>query len=525
MLSKLSRSSVNQLEIELMDAGKKLLHLSSSSIADINNVLAILKQNLSKVEQSPSVSMKDALSPTTEALIAKELMRHPDMDVNISVACCFCDILRIYAPDPPYNDEQLMDIFEMVVIVFEKFSASGGCYTEMAEVLKIFSDYKLFVLMLELDSDAHGLIVRLFKQFLTVADSNSSAIVFKMEEIMTMIIEESDELGLELVGLLVTFLKNNNPIASPVCWQLGEKVLMNFGARFKPHLPNMGHDMSIALYDYSRMVASICKTASENDTMEDKETTQYTTEQSRNVKTHKIKIECLETASRCQHEEKTDSFYNPQKIVTWVVKGKRKRNKNPLKKEVSFPKSGIVSVQGYKVKQSIAQILETVFKKHGDIAAKCIFKTTSVRSSILEVVCEVVRRIQTNNVTEKMEEIECQVLVAEAANVDVSWLRAHFEAILLMEMKANTILVKRAAQMDLRESCAELLAAQERFKEARRCARVLHLVEKNLNDNILESKAKLDVAGLQPNEKLAKVDRPARKIKRPARCRKKNVVL
>ncbi|MFS7909857.1 hypothetical protein Hanom_Chr02g00099511 [Helianthus anomalus] len=59
-------------------------------------------------------------------------------------------------------------------------------------------------------------------------------------------------------------------------------------------------------------------------------------------------------------------------------------------------------------------------------------------------------------------------------------------------MKSNTVLVKQAAQMDMRERCAELMSAQERFKDAERCVRVLHLVEKNLNDDILESKSKLD---------------------------------
>ncbi|KAK9066049.1 hypothetical protein SSX86_015451 [Deinandra increscens subsp. villosa] len=335
MLSNSSRSSFNQLEIELIDAGNKLLHLPSST-ADIHNALAKMKRILSKVEQDPSESTKSALQPITKALIAKELVRHPDIDVNISVACCFCEILRISAPNHPYDVEKLKDFFEMVVITFEKLSsASGGCYKKMAKVLKLFSNYRLPVLMWDLDLDAHGLIVRLFMQFLTAADSNSSQTVFKMEEIMTMIIDESEELKLELVSLLVKFLKNNDRIASPVSWQLGEKVLMNFGARYKPNFPDMGRDMSIALYDYSRLVASICNSASKNDIMKDKGTTPYTTEVDtvRNAKTRKMKIECLETADHCQHEEKTDSCYDPPKCAT-EVNGKRKRNGSPLAKQI-----------------------------------------------------------------------------------------------------------------------------------------------------------------------------------------------
>ncbi|XP_021989239.1 MATH domain and coiled-coil domain-containing protein At3g58260-like [Helianthus annuus] len=171
--------------------------------------------------------------------------------------------------------------------------------------------------------------------------------------------------------------------------------------------------------------------------------------------------------------------------------------------EKSTYQSDIVCVQGYKVKRSNATILEAIFKKHGDIASTCVFKTSSTRTHFLEVVCEVVKRIKTNNMTEMVEDIECQVSDAEAANINVSWIRAHFEAFnkrketskkysLLLEMKSKISLAKRAAQMDLRERCAELTGAQQRFEKAERCVKVMHLVKNNLNDNILESKAKLD---------------------------------
>ncbi|GJT96792.1 phospholipase-like protein [Tanacetum coccineum] len=83
-------------------------------------------------------------------------------------------------------------------------------------------------------------------------------------------------------------------------------------------------------------------------------------------------------------------------------------------------------VQGYKVKQSVAAILKAIFKKYGDIASECVFKTVSMRESILEMVCEVFKQIQTNDITtiiSKMGEIECNVSDAEAANINVSWLR------------------------------------------------------------------------------------------------------
>ena len=183
-----------------------------------------------------------------------------------------------------------------------------------------------------------------------------------------------------------------------------------------------------------------------------------------------------------------------------------------LPNNVSSPQTDIICVEGYKVKNINAPILEAIFKKHGDIAAECVFKTPCVRESFLEVICEVVKRIETNDVRtiiSKLEEIDCQVSEAKAANVNVSWLQPHLEAIqkkhkaekkssLLMEMKVNTILVKRAAQTDLIERSLELAAAQKRFENAERCVNVLDLLENKLNDNILESNTEKDSWVKQP---------------------------
>nr|XP_043636785.1 uncharacterized protein LOC122607801 [Erigeron canadensis] len=198
-----------------------------------------------------------------------------------------------------------------------------------------------------------------------------------------------------------------------------------------------------------------------------------------------------------------EKLYNKYDDLVLSIGGPKQPTTKELRQQLpakaSTSQCSVICVQGYEVKESVAPILEAIFKKHGDIAAECIYTIASVKASFLEAVCEVVRRIQANDVTEKMEEIEALVSQAQAAKIDVSWLWVHLEAIykrkevmkkwsLLMETKVNTGLVQIAAQMDLRERCAELVTAQERFEEAERCIRVLHLVEKKLNNEILDSK-------------------------------------
>nr|GEZ87523.1 phospholipase-like protein [Tanacetum cinerariifolium] len=67
--------------------------------------------------------------------------------------------------------------------------------------------------------------------------SNTSATLLEMEKIMTMIIGESKELALDLEALIIATL---DKIDSPVCWQLGEKVLLNCACkRYNIFIPDM----------------------------------------------------------------------------------------------------------------------------------------------------------------------------------------------------------------------------------------------------------------------------------------------
>ncbi|GJT41191.1 phospholipase-like protein [Tanacetum coccineum] len=469
MTTRLSQSSVKQLAVKAMDARKKVLQTTSSTAEMINNLL-LMEQIIFVVQQSPSRSTIKALDPIIEALMAKELLSHPDMDVNISVTCCICDVLKIITP---YNHVQMKEFFELVVVTFEKLtSTSGGCYTKMMKVLETLSSVKFREQMsecLQLD----GLIVRLFKQFLTVADLNSPAVVSEMEKIMTMIVAESKEFPHELVGLLTTRVNEDNQIVSPVCWELGEKVLKNCAARLnKPHLP----DMSLRRCQHSQS----------------------------EKKHEKIKLSSIDPPMPSTSVTKWNGKRTRSILVRGGKMGQQVREGVPGK--VSSSQSGNICVQGYKVKDINAPILETILKKHGDIAAKCVF-TDPMRTSLLEVVCEIVRLIETNDVTNilsKMEEIKNQVTAAEASKINVSWLQVHLETILkrneaqkkktlLMEMKTNTALVKRAARTDLKERYAKFVVAHNQLEEAKRCVKVLDLVEKKLSKDVSEFKAEKDL--------------------------------
>lgn len=149
-----------------------------------------------------------------------------------------------------------------------------------------------------------------------------------------------------------------------------------------------------------------------------------------------------------------------------------------------------VDVGGYRVKAANAPILTSILAKYGDIAAHCMFTSAAVRASMLEVICDIVKRLQSNIAEDnilQLEAMETEVRDAEAAKIEVSWLQQCMKEFReaqvgrcptqLREMKAKLMLVSKAAQRDL-------AAAQKWAKESESCMRALAVVGKKFSDDM-----------------------------------------
>ena len=203
------------LENQLNEAGSDLLNLPSS-IDELLTLLDKVQNLLANVEQAPSKSIQDALLPSMKALISNELLRHAEIDVKVSVVSCITEIMRITAPDVPYDDEKMKEIFQLTVAAFENLShVSSRYYTKAIFILDTIAKVKSCLVMLDLECDA--LVVKMFQTFLKIIRSNHSPIVFSaMETIMTMVIDESDDMFLDLLSPLLASVRQENEIVSPI---------------------------------------------------------------------------------------------------------------------------------------------------------------------------------------------------------------------------------------------------------------------------------------------------------------------
>ncbi|KAK4600621.1 hypothetical protein RGQ29_010321 [Quercus rubra] len=254
-------SSDGELEEQLLQAGNKLVD-PPSSVDELLSLLDRVENCLSKVEQSPTKSMQSALSPSLKALVADQLFRHSNVDVKVAVASCISEITRITAPDAPYDDDQMKEVFQLIVSSFENLSdKSSRSYTKRTSILETVAKVRSCVVMLDLECDA--LILEMFQNFLkSIRDYHPENVFSSMETIMNLVLEESEDISLELLTPILTNVKTDNEEVLPVARKLAERVLESSGTKLKPYLIQAVQTLGISFDDYSKVVASICQETS-----------------------------------------------------------------------------------------------------------------------------------------------------------------------------------------------------------------------------------------------------------------------
>ncbi|KAF0891845.1 hypothetical protein E2562_011020 [Oryza meyeriana var. granulata] len=257
-----------QMEVErrLRDIGARF---ASPPDAD-GGLLRLIEEAetwLSRVDQSPPESMHKALHPTMSALIKKELLDHSDPDVKLAVASCLTEVTRITAPEAPYDDDVMKDVFTRVVEAFEKLDdAESPSYARRVAMLETVAKVRSCVLMLDLDCD--DLIRDMFCHFFrTISHTHQENVITSMETVMKFVIDESEDvqqdmpscLLQDLASYLLKNVKKEEKETLPASFGLAEKVIGMCQEKLKPvFIPLL---RGTPLDEYSKVVTSLFEDA------------------------------------------------------------------------------------------------------------------------------------------------------------------------------------------------------------------------------------------------------------------------
>ncbi|KAK7246004.1 hypothetical protein RIF29_40861 [Crotalaria pallida] len=219
--------------LQLKELGSKL-HTLPSSKDDVIHLLTQATACLAEMDQSPPDSIVESVKPFFEAIVNPELLKHEDRDVKLLVATSLCEITRITAPEAPYSDDVLKDIFQLIVSTFSGLSdSSDPSFGQRVFILETLAKYRSCVVMLDLECD--DLVNDMFSTFFAVArDDHPESVLSSMQSIMTVLLEESEDIHEDLLSILLSMLGREKRDTTAAARKLSVNVIQQCIGKLEP---------------------------------------------------------------------------------------------------------------------------------------------------------------------------------------------------------------------------------------------------------------------------------------------------
>ncbi|KAL8831282.1 MAG: hypothetical protein Q9191_000938, partial [Dirinaria sp. TL-2023a] len=201
------------------------------AIADLLRRLQALAKELRELDQEDIP--REAFTKVAKELVSPNLLAHKDKGVKAFVACCLVDILRLCAPDAPYTEQQLKDIFDLLIstILPSLADPSHAYNNQHLYALSSLATVKSIVLLTDLPS-SEALIINLFVTFFDTLSGSSKAssgeqlgktVEFNMTAVLVTMVDEASTLPMEVIDIVVAQFLRADPRALGALGMKGKK--------------------------------------------------------------------------------------------------------------------------------------------------------------------------------------------------------------------------------------------------------------------------------------------------------------
>ncbi|KAG7091856.1 hypothetical protein E1B28_008258 [Marasmius oreades] len=232
--------SPNQLSFR-----EKLVQKGSSTDALLKKLKALHTELASLDQEQIDTS---SLSTVRKELISNSILHHKDRGVKAYAACCLADILRLYAPDAPYTQPELRDIFQFF---FRQLTAGlksqeSPYYSEYFHLLESLSTVKSVVLVCDLPN-VEELMEEIFRDFFALVRNNfAKKIELFLSDILVAIIDEAQTVPSGVLDLILAqFMDKNAKIEQPA-YRLAVSVCNETSDKLQRHVSLYFSDIILA---------------------------------------------------------------------------------------------------------------------------------------------------------------------------------------------------------------------------------------------------------------------------------------
>eukprot|EP00884_Botryococcus_braunii_P018320 jgi/Botrbrau1/5171/Bobra.0172s0043.2 len=200
-------------------------------------LVKLLKEAGQALERLPQDEPSKHISGSLASVLKKKaLLDHADKDVRICCAFCICQLLRVYAPDSPYTDRELQDVFALLLSVLRLLLyPSAPSFQPCLAILEVLSQVKCCLLLWDFEDDT--VVCDLFEVLLqTISEENAKAVEPALLEILVSMVEESESLSQQILDKLLAYLLKPASEEHPAAYRVVQHLLQRTERWFQPHL-------------------------------------------------------------------------------------------------------------------------------------------------------------------------------------------------------------------------------------------------------------------------------------------------
>ncbi|KAI8912618.1 armadillo-type protein [Gorgonomyces haynaldii] len=202
--------------MQQLDFDESLLDCRTNS--DLSAKLKELRNKLSHLAQD-NVD-KQSLESVRSQLIQSRMIQHKDKGIRILVACCCSDLLRLYAPDPPFDEREIKTLFTLFFKQLQGIGdPKGPFFSDYYYLLDSICTVRSVTLLADMNCDQ--MIVDLFADFFEMISSDMSpSVTICLLEVMQQLVDECSSLPMPVVEILMRQFEKKQQNRNPAAFKL-----------------------------------------------------------------------------------------------------------------------------------------------------------------------------------------------------------------------------------------------------------------------------------------------------------------
>ncbi|KAJ2727072.1 Sister chromatid cohesion protein pds5 [Coemansia sp. Benny D115] len=205
------------------DGGPHQLSFEPKLFTNASQKKTKLSKELNGLEQETVDTQ--SLDAVTKQLLAAPLLRHKESGVVSYVACCIADILRLYAPEAPYDDDEIKVIFNVFIDQLQLLSDTNSQFFPLREYLLTSLATVRTPALVAMLPDAEDIISRFFTVLIGVVNPTiAHSIQMQILDILQQLLEEPKSVPQDVVDVILLQFTKKRQQDNPAAHQLASDL-------------------------------------------------------------------------------------------------------------------------------------------------------------------------------------------------------------------------------------------------------------------------------------------------------------